>query len=768
MKPLASLFEPRKAVLSLILGLAGFAGAFLAFNFSSPPITISLLWSYIFPLIAAMAFGAPYGFLAGFLGLGALFSFFLWPTNGWANVINVLLYLGWFTVQGLAADKRAARPVFWNHPFAIQAVFSLIYVGGIILLYPPALALNPPAWAPAALRSLPITTLMSVAVKGTVNMGVVLIAAMSVLAIPTARRALGLPNPAYSKDNGRIFLISLLSGGALWVVYLAFDAIFIDQNFPGGVFTNILPEEMMALVLFLTASLFFGYIVAADDEQRLKAELALKASEDRFRSLVESSRDWVWEVDQLGRCVSSSEHCRGILGYAPAELIGKSGIATAHPDDLPAVRQRLQEVGGRREPIRGMVIRHLAKDGRQVIMEMNAAPFFDEKGVFKGYRGMSRDITARIQVEKALRDTQEKFTVAFQASPIGNVLIAFRTGAFVDANESFVNTFGYTREEVLGRGAIELGIYVDKDDDRAVDQLLRADGKFKDQEYHLKSRSGQVILCQVSGEIMDIGGESYALLSVVDVTSLKQAQEEVVRLNSELEMRVMVRTAQLLNANKELESFSYTISHDLRAPLRAINGFSQELRDQYAEVLDSAGLHYLDVIRRNSVKMDQLINDLLSFSRLSRQDVQRTEIDMTGLVQNVFAELHAEVPEREVNLTLFPLPGARGDAAMVRQVWVNLISNALKFTSTRAVAEIEVGARVENDRVHYYIHDNGVGFDPSYADQLFRVFQRLHTDSDFEGTGVGLAIVSRIVHKHGGEVEAEGAVDGGATFSFNL
>ncbi len=768
MLKIASLIEPRKAILSLILGLAGFAGAFFAFNFSSLPITITLLWSYIFPLIAGMAFGARYGFLAGFLGLGAFFSFFIWPTNGWANAVNVLLYLGWFVSQGLASRMRAARPSHWNHPFMVQMGFSFIYVAGIILLYPLTMALSPPSWVPDALRSLPLATLLSISAKGMINMWMVLIAAVSVLAIPAARRLLVLPNPPYSKDNSRIFLISLLSGGAIWVVYLVFDSIFIDQNFPGGVFTGILPEEMMALVLFLTTSLLFGYIVAADGEQRLKAELALKGSEDRFRSLVESSNDWVWEVDQVGACISSSDHCRGILGYSPDELIGKPASATFHPDDAPQIRQRLVEVGARREPIRGMVIRHVAKDGHPVILEMNAAPFFDERGGFMGYRGMSRDITSRIQVEKALRDTEEKFSVAFQASPIGNVLIAYRTGQFVDVNESFVKIFGYTWDEVIGHGAVELGMYVNNEDDRVVDQILRVDGKIKDQEYHFRTRAGQSVLCRVSGEIVDIGGEPFALLSVVDVTRLKHAEEEIIKLNSELEMRVMVRTAQLVNANKELESFSYTISHDLRAPLRAINGFSLELRDQYSDVLDTTGLHYLDVIRRNSVKMDQFINDLLAFSKIGRQDIQKTEIDMTGMVTAVYAELRSAIPEREINLKLFPLPPAMGDSAMIRQVWVNLVSNALKFTATCSPAEIEVGSRRENGQAHYYIHDNGVGFDPSYADRLFRVFQRLHNTPDFEGTGVGLAIVSRIVRKHGGDVTAEGKVNGGANFTFYL
>ncbi|OHC69922.1 MAG: hypothetical protein A3H93_18725 [Rhodocyclales bacterium RIFCSPLOWO2_02_FULL_63_24] len=261
-----------------------------------------------------------------------------------------------------------------------------------------------------------------------------------------------------------------------------------------------------------------------------------------------------------------------------------------------------------------------------------------------------------------------------------------------------------------------------------------------------------------------------SLGTIHDITERQRAEKAVRALNQELEQRVAARTAQLEAANTELEAFAFSVSHDLRAPLRAIDGFSRILVEDYESTLDAEGRRLLGVVRENSARMAQLIDDILSFSRMSRRDMETGDLDIGALAQSVFDELRAAVPGRMLVLKIGELPTAWGDRAMMRQVLANLISNAIKFTGPRAEALIEIAGDTDNgaDESHFYVRDNGVGFDMQYVEKLFGVFQRLHSTEEFEGTGIGLAIVKRIIVRHGGRVWAEGEVDGGATMHFTL
>ncbi|MGB9606428.1 MAG: ATP-binding protein, partial [Bryobacteraceae bacterium] len=249
--------------------------------------------------------------------------------------------------------------------------------------------------------------------------------------------------------------------------------------------------------------------------------------------------------------------------------------------------------------------------------------------------------------------------------------------------------------------------------------------------------------------------------------------EEVRQQARELEQRVAERTAELQAANRELEAFSYTVSHDLRAPLRAIAGFSRLLEEEFLDRLDDSGRHYLDEIRRQVVRMERLIMDLLTFSRLTRQPLRFAPVRLREVAEEAWEELAPEREGRQVEWIIGDLPVCQGDPLLLRQVFYNLLSNALKFTRTREVARIEVGWKASGTpevpgRPVIYVRDNGVGFDMRYADRLFGVFQRLHREEEFEGTGVGLAVVQRIVQRHGGQIWAQGEVGIGATFSFTL
>jgi len=339
-------------------------------------------------------------------------------------------------------------------------------------------------------------------------------------------------------------------------------------------------------------------------------------------------------------------------------------------------------------------------------------------------------------------------------------------------NRQAETLFGYTQQELLGQPVEVLvpeqfrSAHVGHRSHFEAHPKIRPMGTGLD--LSARRKDGTEFPAEISLSPIKTDRQFFVIAVIRDITDRRKIQEELKQLNAGLEQRVLERTAELNAANKELEAFSYSVSHDLRAPLRSMQGFSKILLEEHAPHLPEEAQRYLRLVAENCAQMGCLVDDLLTFSRLSRQSLNRRHVSTAALVRQCLEELQAEREGRSVAITVGDLPDCLADSSLLKQVWMNLLSNAIKFTRTRRRAEIEIGCGQAQGARAYYVKDNGVGFDMQDADKLFGVFQRLHRAEDYEGTGVGLAIVQRIIYRHGGRVWAEAAVNQGATFFFTL
>jgi PAS domain S-box len=374
--------------------------------------------------------------------------------------------------------------------------------------------------------------------------------------------------------------------------------------------------------------------------------------------------------------------------------------------------------------------------------------------------------------DRALRESETRLRAVLNSS-LSAVIVTDDRGRIIDWNARAEKMFGRSRAEALGLDlSVVLPPLIDRPEARGMKRYLGGGDESLEEtgiiETTARRRDGSELAVEVAINPLVSGGVVTFCAFITDITDRKRAEEEVQALNQQLERRVEERTKQLESANKELEAFSYSVSHDLRAPLRHIDGFATMLAAHAQAALDDKGKRYVQVITDAAKRMGRLIDDLLSFSRHGRADLHFVPVKFSGLVEEVRRHMSAELAERSITWRIGPLPEMRVDVAMMHQVFVNLIGNAVKYTRNRSEAIIEIGAKISPEEVVVFVRDNGAGFNPKYRDRLFGVFQRLHSESEFEGTGVGLANVQRIVHRHGGRTWAEGEVDKGATFYFAL
>ena len=502
--------------------------------------------------------------------------------------------------------------------------------------------------------------------------------------------------------------------------------------------------------------------------QRAEAERAALARATEIESLYSKAACAYHSVDRTGTFVHINDTELGWLGYSRDEVVGKLKFADViAPECMQTMRDNFPRL------VAGNVLADvefimLRKDGRRIPVLVNSVPRMDAAGNFVMSSTTMFDVTALKKVEQQYRQTNAFLDAVIDNIPSMLFVKDAQTLRFTRINKAEEQLLGIPRQSLVGKSDYDFFPKEQADFFTAKDrEVLASSDVLNIAEEELTSGGVTRILRTRKIGLRGPDGKPQYLIGISDdITEQKQTERAIRALNASLE----VRANELEAANKELESFSYSVSHDLRAPLRAIDGFTRIFEEDYAGRVDEEGRRLLKVVRDNSHRMGMLIDDLLAFSRLGRQPPATEQVDMKALAEEALAEARADAPQRSV-IAIAELPAVQADPALLKQVWINLLTNAFKYSSTRDSPCIEVGflpAENEHDHVTFFVKDNGVGFDMRYADKLFGVFQRMHSVDEFSGTGVGLAIVHRLVTRHGGRVWAEAELDTGATFFFSL
>lgn len=520
--------------------------------------------------------------------------------------------------------------------------------------------------------------------------------------------------------------------------------------------------------------------VVVDDTEREQAEAKGKESLRKLAAALASMRDAVFISDLHREFIHFND------AFATFHRFTNREACFRQFGDYPAILE-LYQLTGERVPVEEWPVpralrgetatnaeyRLVRSDtGETWFGSFSFAPIRDASGAIVGSVAVSRDVTDQKRVAEELKAKERLLGEVIDLVP-HHIFAKDREGRFLFVNRAASACRGLEPQNLIGRSEKEFLF-----NPAQTDAFLRDDRevidsgqtKFIPEELITYVDGSRHWLQTVKRAFVPPGATERAVLGVaVDITDRKLADEKIRSLNAELELRVIERTSELAAANKELEAFSYSVSHDLRTPLRHVQGYVDMLKRETAGQLSEKGQRYLDVVADSSRKMDALISDLLAFSRTGRQLLRETAVPLDEVVQEVLGELEIAMRGRNIVWSIHPLPAVLGDRALLKQVFVNLLSNAVKFTRPRDPARIGIGSEgLKEDRVVLFVRDNGVGFDPSYSNRLFKVFQRLHRSEEFEGTGIGLANVARIVARHGGRAWAEGALGGGATFFIAL
>lgn len=535
-------------------------------------------------------------------------------------------------------------------------------------------------------------------------------------------------------------------------------------------------QWIVAAIAFVLTILLLamGYIYLVRREVKRRT-LALTESENRFRQMADNINAvfWIFSADWR-QVIYASPGYEKIWGRSRNTLYDtpQSWIEYVHPEDRDMV---IADIKNKTPPDETnpafREYRIVRPDARECWISTHAYPVYDKQGNVYRIAGISDDITSRKLAEIALARNKAEFEAIFNA--ISDVVVySDLQRRVVLTNPAMQKIFGYSNEEVIGQKTEML--YANKRDYEQQGKRqfnVSSDINYATYEVRYRRKDGSTFIGETFGsKIFDNNGKAIAFIGLIrDVSERKKVEQELLRHRDHLEELVTERTIELSNLNNELEAFSYSVSHDLRAPLRAINGFSSLLYDEYKQLLNNEANDYLERIIKASIKMERLIDDLLQISRVSRADLHKETIDLSSMAEEILTTLRSEDTERRVTWNIQNNMTARGDKTLVYAMLQNLLDNAWKYTAHNPDASIRFYKTTVNGTTGIFcIEDNGTGFDMQYREKIFQPFQRLHTDKDFEGTGIGLATVNRVIHRHAGKIWAESIPNKGSCFYFRL
>jgi PAS domain S-box-containing protein len=521
--------------------------------------------------------------------------------------------------------------------------------------------------------------------------------------------------------------------------------------------------------VYKVAAYGFIYFALFAANVREPFERVLRSEEHarELAAIVEDAEDAILSVRPDGVILTWNAAAERLYGYKAGEIVGRP-VGILLPPDRGKAEEDIFAAVRSGERIKHYETVRRRKDGTTVDVSLTLSPILDDAGCVLAVSKIARDITERRRAQQALLDSERRYRSLFDGVPVG-LYRAQPDGTVLDVNPALLRMLGFAcRKEALSLNAAR--VYWDPADRVRWKELMSARTTVSGFETQLRRKDGSNIWVRHSAmaKLDEAGDVVHYEGSVEDITESRRSEDAIRALNATLEERVRQRTGELEAANRELEAFAYSVSHDLRAPLRAIDGFSLALLEDSGGKLGSEGQDSLNRVRAATQRMGRLIDDLLRLSRATRGVLERVPVDLSALGREIEAELRALEPGRSVACVIDEGLNAYGDPLLLRQVLQNLLGNAWKFTGRRTGARVELGRTQACGKRAFYVRDNGAGFDMKYADKLFGVFQRLHATTEFPGNGVGLALVQRVVHRHGGKVWAEGQPGGGATFYFTL
>jgi PAS domain S-box-containing protein len=483
--------------------------------------------------------------------------------------------------------------------------------------------------------------------------------------------------------------------------------------------------------------------------------------EDYFKNIFNTVREAILILDENMKVLSANRSFFTTFKVDAANTIGSLLYDLGNGQwNIPHLRVLLEDVLPKNDTVDDYEIEHTFESIGQKTMLLNACKIREKKNDLPIILLAIEDITERKRLEDLLTESEKRYRRVFETASDSIVLLEKCNGTIIQANPATEIMLGYPEKECIGKNLQDIGVSLNMSDFATIIQDLNKIGILNYDDVPIKTKSGQYI----DADIYMVDRANLAQCNIRDVSERKRTEANILKLNEDM----AARNQELELANKEMESFVYSIAHDLRAPLRSVSEFAKIVTEDYAEKLEEQGKNYLGRVRRGAEKMNELVEGLLRLSHISRQKLERTQFEMSKAALDVVLELREAGAGRSVEVDIQEGLIAFADPMLLNIVLSNLIGNAWKFTSKTENARMEFGSFEKSGKTTYYLRDNGAGFNAEYMEKMFMPFHRLHTDQEFEGTGVGLAIVERIIHRHGGRIWAEGKVGQGATIFFTL